>query len=244
MTTVRLALGFTDEGTTKVKMEEGLPSPSFLMSYWYREFFDTAFPFARSWVLDSGAYSAHTSGGSVDLLEFHEYAHHKLQTDPKLREVFALDIIGDWRKTLQATEHHWANDVPAIPTFHIGSPWSALIHMTKVYPKIAVGGLVGCPRRKKHAWLNQVFARVWPKKIHALGVLGPSDTMAFPFHSADSSSWSRNPRAFACWASLGAVGVSVRGKKDDLSCQINHYMRLEQQLQHRWAKEMAQLEAL
>src|SRR5688572_4426105 len=88
---VRLALCGPPDALAKgltPATEEQLPG--LLVSYVYLKQFDqhrARFHF-RDWVMDSGAFSAHNSGKTIDLQEFTELAKQRLATDPQLTEVF------------------------------------------------------------------------------------------------------------------------------------------------------------
>lgn len=167
--------------------------PALLVSYYYiKPFLENKHRYAyRDWVLDSGAFSAHASGGKIDLQEFIEKATELLTTDPTLTEVFALDVIGDWKATAANCDKMWAAGVPAIPCYHVGSPESELKRIARDYPKIALGGAVGF--RGKDEWAKQCFARVWPKRIHGFGFGGETSILGLPWHSVDATNWEMGP---------------------------------------------------
>ncbi len=98
-------------------------APSLLISYVYIDaFFKVRGGYQyRDWCLDSGAFSAFKSGQVVDLAEYTAFCKHHLAADPKLVEVFALDVIGDWRGSRKNTDAMWADGVPAIPVYHYGA---------------------------------------------------------------------------------------------------------------------------
>jgi hypothetical protein len=258
--TLRLAHIDGAQGDCTLKGEKGVPqvtaadAPALLVSYYYLG------PFLkqqrryryRDWVLDSGAFSAHNSGVSISLSEFTDTALRLLSTDPTLTEVFALDVIpkgshpSDTAKaaeqSLKNCEEMWRQGVPAVPTFHRGEPEEHLYHMAKHYPKIALGGVAVLRGDAKLAWLEQCFARVWPKRVHGFGMAGEEIVFALPFHSVDATNWELAPCAFGSWQKFGAM--SVRGSNQDLRSQVKHYLALEAKARVRWAKQMAQLEAL
>lgn len=191
----------------------------------------------RNWALDSGAFSAMTLGKTIERRAYHECAQELLATDPLLVEVFALDVIGDWRASLANAEAAWSEGIQAIPTYHVGEPEDVLLTMARDYPKIALGGMVGYRRRVE--WARQCFARVWPKPIHALGLTTPEALLTLPFHSADSSSWVTGPWKWGRWETFGRL--SVPGEKS-LFGHIKWYMELERKARQRWSREMAQLD--
>jgi hypothetical protein len=143
--------------------------PALLVSYVYREPFlrDQAKYRYRDWVLDSGAFSAYVSGAVIENRAFIEEAKRLLATDKTLTEVFALDVIGDYKTSLRNCEEAWEQGLPAIPTYHAGEPESHLRDIAKRFPKIALGGVVGS--KNKLSWAKQCFARVYPKRIHGFG---------------------------------------------------------------------------
>jgi hypothetical protein len=218
--------------------------PALLVSYVYLEQFAKnrhRFNY-RDWVLDSGAYSAHNSGTEVNLQKYIDVCKQLQAEDRTLTEVFALDVIGDWKASLKNCETMWAQGVEAIPTFHVGEPESALLGMARDYPKIALGGCVRY--RKKDEFAAQCFARVWPKKIHGFGFWSEPSLLKVPWHSVDATSWEIRPCQFGKWQSFGGATLSVRGSKQNLRAEVEWYLKLEQRARQRWKKEMAELEAL
>jgi hypothetical protein len=202
----------------------------------------------RDWALDSGAFSAHANGKPIDLAAYVEAARELRATDPKLVEVFALDVIGDWRASANNCERMHELGIPAIPTFHLGSPEHELTRLARTYPKIALGG---CATRTRWAirlpWARQCFARIWPARVHGFGFGDPRSIMALPWHSVDATSWEVGPCAFGQWRSFGVRrlrALSVRGGKQDLRGEIQWYLKLERRARRRWRREMSLLETL
>ena len=218
-------------------------APALLVSYVFVKEFEKAQSnyHYRDWVMDSGAYSAHQSGVTIRLDDYIEKCKHLQAIDPSLTEVFALDVIGDWKASLRNCEKMWDAGVEAIPTYHMGSPEHALMHIAKHYPKIALGGVVGVNSRVLNKWLGQCFARVWPKRIHGFGMSGESTILGFPFHSVDATSWETGPCAFGRWKSRGG-GFSVRGSNQDLRDEVMWYLDLEAKARHKWRKLLETLE--
>lgn len=249
MTVLRLAASAgpiiaTAKGIAGAHPEYG-PAP-LLVSYYYlkvweeiRAKFSVVY---RDWVMDSGAYSADNKGAKIDLQLYIDTCLRLSETDPTLTEIFALDVISDPVGSLRNTEEMWRQGVRAIPAFHIGEPWEVLTEIARVYPKIAVGGMVGLANAQKMKWLEQVMARVWPKRVHLFGCVAEPILMAMPFHSADASSWNLTPTAFGTWAAWGRA--SWRGGKQDLRSEVEHYQAIGARVAWRWRKEMAKLEEL
>ena len=240
-----------------VKGVQQLPenkSPALLVSYYYLEpFIENKNRYRyRDWVMDSGAFSAHNSGVEIELNKYIDKCLELQQSDPTLTEVFSLDVIPKDHKpltvqhaaeqSLKNCEEMWRQGVPAIPTFHRGEEESFLYEMAKLYPKIAIGGVALLRGDQKRLFCEQVFARVWPKKIHGLGMSSEELVLGLPFHSVDATNWELAPCAFGNWQKFGSM--SVRGSNQDLRSQVDFYLNLEAKARVRWAKQMAELEAL
>jgi len=195
----------------------------------------------RDWVLDSGAYSAHTSGVVIDLAEYTATCKHLLETDPTLSEVFALDVIGDWRASLRNTERMWADGVPAIPCYHQTEPDHVLIGLARDFPKIAIGGIAHINAHKKREWAKQCFARVWPKPIHGFGISAEKTVMALPWHSVDATTWT-NPMRWGVSNVFGRIPTPTASI--NLRVEVDYYLRLEARANQRWKPEMRLLDDL
>lgn len=219
-------------------------SPALLVSFYYLQ------PFLRhrqhyvfrDWVMDSGAFSAYNSGVSIDLQQYIETCRRLLADDPKLAEVYALDVIGDWRAGIRNCERMWSAGVEAIPCFHYGEPWDVLTGLARDYPKIAIGGCAGIHRNHKLEFAGQCFARVWPKRIHGFGFGASQFVENYPFHSVDASTWQLGPGAYGRWNTFGRM--SVKGKAQNLRTEVEFYLRLERDVRRRWAREMKLLGAV
>lgn len=217
--------------------------PALLVSFYYlssflskRSHYDY-----RDWVMDSGAFSAFNSGKEIKLDDYIATCQRLLTEDNTLTEVYALDVIGDWRASLRNCEAMWRDGVEAIPCFHHGEPWDLLTGLAKDYPKIAIGGCVGLSTKRKNEFAGQCFARVWPKKIHGFGFGSPTSVMTMPFHSTDASTWHTGPSAYGSWRTFGHM--SVRGAAQNLRSEVEFYLRLENNARRRWKSEMELLGA-
>ena len=217
--------------------------PALLVSFFYLKGFlvvrdKWAF---RDWALDSGAFSAKNSGKEINLEDYINTCKELRSMDAKLSDIFALDVIGDWRASEVNTKKMWAAGVEAIPAFHIGEPWDVLKGLAADYPKIALGGVALLKGGAKMRWLTECFSRVWPKKIHGFGISGRKIVMALPFHSVDATNWELQACKYGNWASFG--DLSVRGSKQNLRAEVEYYLKLERDLRSRWENEMKLLEA-
>lgn len=223
-------------------------APAFLVSYAYLSSFEATrekFTF-RDWALDSGAFTAYSSGKPVDLAAYTDTALRYREADPTLADVFALDVIGDWEASARNAEEMTRQGLTVVPCFHYGEPWEALVEMADRYDKIALGGVARKTKKLRRDWFAECFGRVWPKLIHGFGVAQPDLVIAFPFHSVDASSWEFGPVAFGNWRSFRggkSRRMSVPGSGQNLRSEVEYYLRLEREARSRWRSEMQRLNA-
>jgi hypothetical protein len=194
-----------------------------------------SFAYARAWskvcdrdlwrevVLDSGAFTAHRTGETIDVDAFGDWVISERARDPRVTEAFTLDVIGDWRASLKNTERLWSRGVEVIPVYHVGEPHDLLVKLARDYPKVSLGGAVGY--RRKMEWAALCFRAVWPKKIHGLG-FGESAVRRLPFHTVDASNWDSGPGAFGNFSSFGAKlpTRSTNALRSSLRCEVDFYL--------------------
>jgi hypothetical protein len=151
--------------------------------------------------LDSGAYSAHTQGESIDVEQYaayiQEHGHHfTLRAN--------LDDIGDtgpksWDnlKALESLGCTHDKDLGVFPVFHAADDFAYLTKMLDGgYPFMALGGLVGASRNVLREWLDNVWAKYLVKddgtpriQVHGFGLTDTELMIRYPWFSVDSSSW-------------------------------------------------------
>ena len=230
-------------GSRGVERLPAASAPALLISFFYiKNWLKNQERFHyRDWVLDSGAFSAHASGVEIKLQDYIDCCKRLKATDPTLTEIFALDVISDWKASVKNCEEMWRQGVEAIPCYHVGEPEHVLKSLAKDYPKVALGGAVGY--RKKDEWAQQCFSRVWPKKLHGFGFGGEKSIMALPWHSVDATNWETGPCKFGRWASMGGQSVNWRGGKQNLRAEVEWYLELERRARQKWAPAMKALDS-
>jgi hypothetical protein len=218
--------------------------PSLLLSYAYERVWFPLLPelHIRGFVLDSGAFTAHASGKPIKVEDYRDAVRRYMDIGITISEVFSLDVIGDWKGTKQNTEYLWSQGIRAIPAFHYGEPEDVLLGYAKDYPKIALGGAVGLPRKEKERWTQQCFARVWPKPIHGFG-FGLWAPEKFPFHSVDCSDWEGSAARFGQWKAFGGKNIGLGGQSllTNLACEAEVWLKTEHELRKRWSRTFTDL---
>jgi hypothetical protein len=188
----------------------------------------------RRWALDSGAFSAMNSGIDVNLDWYMEIVKRCRDSARPPDEIFALDVIGDWREGLKNTEAMWKAGIEAIPCFHKGEPWDLLKGLARDYPKIALGGVAGHTERPQALrWVQECFARVWPKPIHGFGMLDDQIALYAPFASVDSSSWERGAGVYGVWFTYGRISTPSAGQ--NLRVEVEYMLAMEKRIKARWS---------
>lgn len=263
----RWLVGMAEAATTEVMDADGCrvrsrnpamswapAPPALLISFAYlRTHRDTLLKLhMRSLALDCGAFTARNQGTTVDLGEYMDAIRWVRSTGAPLTEVFALDVIGNWKGTLANTERMWADGVQAIPTWHQGEPIDALHELARRFPKVAIGGVAHQAPKLKRAWARAVLGRVWPKRVHGFGFGDARTIMEVPFHSSDASSWFLAPQGFGNMVNPFGRTAEPRlrrqrqcthsGAHVDIRGEVLHYLDIERRARHRWAAEMKLLE--
>jgi hypothetical protein len=217
--------------------------PALLVSFLFLDMFKKARDqyHIRDWALDSGAFSAQNAGVKIDLDSYIETCKDLMQTDKQLTEIFALDVIGNHKASLDNTNLMVKAGIPAIPTYHLGEPTDALIYLAKHFPKIAIGGMAKLIKRKKILYIKECFARIWPKPVHGFGCASRDILLSFPFHSSDATNWELAPCGFGNWESFGQL--SIHGSNQNLRAEVEYYLKLEREVQARWSKTMESIKS-
>lgn len=144
--------------------------------------------------VDSGAYSAHNSGVSIDLQEYITY----LQDNKDYIDVYAnLDVIGDPEATLENQKIMEEAGLSPVPCFHMDEDLKQLQFYVEHCPDyIALGGMADeRDTAKLTAWLDECFDIICNKdgvpkvKVHGFGITNIDLLWRYPFHSVDSTTW-------------------------------------------------------
>lgn len=218
--------------------------PSVLFSYAGRKVWHRQFPRMRmrNYVLDSGAFSAHGAGEKIEREHFYDDILRFRAEGFSPIEIFTLDVIGNAAASQVNTEWFWAHGIQVIPVYHFGEPEDLLLGYARDYPKVALGGAVGLPRKLKERWARHCFARLWPKPIHGLG-FGIWALEVLPFHSIDSADWEAGCSRYGRWESLGGrnPGLKKQNIYDNMGLEAQHWLTAERRARQRWRSTFREL---
>ena len=144
--------------------------------------------FARI-LIDSGAYSAFTTGKKIDVVEYRDWSE---RWDGHADAVAGLDdISGNWRKSLKNYEE------VGFPTMHITDPpelLDDLIEISKERGRWIGIGLEPGKRQGKERWLRETMDRI-PDDFHVHGWALRAYTNIRRLDSVDSTNWWRDAMA-------------------------------------------------
>jgi hypothetical protein len=176
--------------------------PNLLESYHYvnkQSYIDAIRNSGDKVFIDSGAFSAHTLGVSIDLPTYCRYLQQNediVLKDDGVLVASVLDGIGDALKTYQNQLEMERHGVRPLPCFHVGEDERYLEWYMANYEYITLGGMVAASGKQVAIWLE----RIWDKyltdgsgrprlKVHGFGLTSVPLMEAFPWYSCDSSSW-------------------------------------------------------
>lgn len=143
-------------------------------------------------LVDSGAYSAHTTGKPVDVLAFADWSDY--WRDQAVAIASLDDISGNWKQGLKNIEV--MPDGIGFPTFHETDPYELLDDLIPIARER--GGWVGLgmlpetrQRRANEEWVRESCDRI-PDDLHVHGWALRAYTHVRRLNSVDSTNWWRD----------------------------------------------------
>ena len=158
----------------------------------------------KSLIIDSGAFTAWTSGKQVDFEAYIRLCKHIQHLMPYECHFVNLDVIpGRFGVKPTAEERKqsallgWKNfermsaeGLSTIHVFHMYEDFSILKQLKKESDYIGISPANDASMKARISWLKDVFRVIQADvKTHAFGFTSFSALSQFPFFSADSSSW-------------------------------------------------------
>lgn len=207
----------------------------------------------RNLFIDSGAYTAHTRGATLDVDEYISYvnSHQGLfaviaQVDkipgtygkPKTREEILEAPELSWQNYLYMRER--VKDYQNLtPIFHQGEPFKHLERMLETtfdgehIPYIGISPANDTHTRDKAKWLDHVYLIISKSsnpnvKTHAFGMTSLKLLESYPFYSADSTSWIMTGANGSIMTRHGLVLVSDKQKTDNRHLMYKSKPEIEQ----------------
>lgn len=243
-------LHFAGNGLMAARAKESEGANTHLISYAYPEEIGKHQPLVETQsgarvIIDSGAFTAHTTGKKIQLEQYAEFAHDlrgKWVDKLTALHFMNLDVIGDQSLSWQNQAKLEQLGVNPIPIITRGSSLEDL-HRSLEYPYIALGGLVGVTRQELQVWFDRCFRVIMEHrrktgimpKVHLLGVTSEWALFRYPAYSSDSSSWVRVLR-FGDASAAGLKRVPRLGDGDTARAANMHVLRSEirkfQKLEH------------
>lgn len=141
--------------------------------------------------IDSGAYSAATTGVTIDVDAYITWLHANAQ---HVTTYSVLDSIGDHHKTGENQRIMEEAGLQPLPCFHVGEPWPILEAYLERYDYIALGGMV--PHRGNKslgAWIARAFDYAHASRhratpvYHGFGMTNVTHAKRHRWKSIDSS---------------------------------------------------------
>lgn len=149
--------------------------------------------------LDSGAFSAHSLGVTIDLPTYCRYIQENediIRKEDGVLMASVLDGIGDAQLTLDNQNAMEKLGVKPLPCFHYGEDERYLEHYLANYEYITIGGMVGKSKVQLKTWLDRIWSKYMvdgagnPKvRAHGFGITTNQIMEDYPWYSCDSSSW-------------------------------------------------------
>ncbi len=200
------------------------------------------------WALDSGAYSAHNSGVVITNEDFVTKAKAIVANDSRCDIVFALDVIGDPKRSLANAIEAKREGLNVIPTWHAGESLELAQELKRQFPKLALGGLVArlhnnvsqkFDAKTKRRWCEVFFQTTWPTWIHGFGCTSGELMNAYPFASVDSTTWTLRPSKYGSWKTFGRMPIKVnQASGSALRSEIEWFMNAQARHDAKWKNEL------
>lgn len=181
-----------NKSSVEIEVLEQVQPPRLLCSYHYfrnkpLSVYMDQIGYRPEIMLDSGAYSAYTSGKQVNLDDYCAYIEANKDA---ITDYVSLDILGDSAASLEVWQEMRRRGFDPIPVFHYEQPEHILeAYLAAGAKRIALGGTV--PIRNKAAVAEWIRLITWqyPAQYHLLGSSSRRIINHCDIESADASTW-------------------------------------------------------
>lgn len=154
--------------------------------------FEEKYPGVMRLFVDSGAFTAHTTGKVITLDDYCNFIN-KLPVKPW--RYFALDVIGNEVKTISNLKEMYNRGLKPVPVYTFNQDPEDIEYYYTLNDFIGYGGLVGQKQSAtvKHG-IDKVLRIANGRKVHLLGYTSMPWIKKFKPYSCDSSSYSSAQR--------------------------------------------------
>jgi hypothetical protein len=172
-------------------------------------------PWWKNLFIDSGAFSVHNSGKTIDIKKYAEYL---LEWESMKKPIVyaSLDVIGDEKESYKNYKYLLKKKLNPMPCFHYGESFDVLRKYADMTNVIGLGALVGLSTGRRRLFLDQVFSLYPdPTKIgfHGFGVTSPPLIKQYPWYSIDSTMamrWAMFGQLLTPWGRYTAMNSIAR----------------------------------
>jgi len=159
----------------------------------------------RRLLLDSGAFTAWTTGKRVDLLTYAGFVRDALEQE-WVWKYFTLDVIGDYERTRSNYEHLRQLGLEPLPIFTPGTPESLLEEYYEQNHLVGYGGINAYHHRQRAGYIKYCMRVAKGRDVHLLGMTSITELLKHRPYMCDSASW-------ATVAQYGELNLYVHGKR-------------------------------
>lgn len=172
-------------------------------------------PWWKSLFIDSGAFSVHNSGKTIDIEKYIDYIFQWKEMKKPI--VYAsLDVIGDAKAGMKNYKKMLARGLEPIPTYHYSEPLEVLLELSSITSYIGLGATVGLSTPRRKLFFDKIFSLYPdPTKIgfHGFGITAPPLIKAYPWASIDSTmamKWAMFGQILTPWGRFTAMDSIAR----------------------------------
>ncbi len=190
----------TPVGGSRVDVARFLAGRDALIPFIRPEDMPIAAEVCRSVVIDSGAFSVWTKGGTLDIDGYVTFCEQWLR-HPSVLWAVIPDVIGGSEEDNDRLIDEWPKSLTGVPVWHYNESLERLSRLCTSFPIVALGSSGEWKTPGTPAWWERTADAMGaacdeqgrPKcKLHGLRMLSPKIIKRLPLSSADSTNCVRN----------------------------------------------------
>lgn len=175
------------EAISEVTPDNLLASFLYFRNMNLKEYFKKIGYVPKNFMLDSGAFSAFTTGRNISLIDYMNYIDEYRMW---IKYYISLDVIGDPEMTLDYYRIMKKKGYDPIPVFHYGAEEKYLAEYASQTDYIALGATVPILNKAKVAqWIRDIQIRYPSIRLHLLGCNSNEVIRMTGIESCDSATW-------------------------------------------------------